>query len=222
VIHVLLVDDQALLRSGLRILLEAQEDLVVAGEAAGGEQAVALARELDPDVILMDISMPGLDGVSATREILADRRQDAPKILILTTFEDDENVFGALRAGASGFLLKDIEPSELLRAIRVLAHGGALLAPNVTRRLIAEIASQPERREVLATELQSLTEREREVMALAAAGLSNKEIADELVISIATAKTHVSRAMRKLHAHDRAQLVALAYASGLVVPRVTA
>jgi RNA polymerase sigma factor (sigma-70 family) len=222
VIRVLLVDDQALLRSGLRILLEAQEDLVVAGEAAGGEQAVALARELDPDVILMDISMPGLDGVSATREILADRRQDAPKILILTTFEDDENVFGALRAGASGFLLKDIEPSELLRAIRVLAHGGALLAPNVTRRLIAEIASQPERREVLATELQSLTEREREVMALAAAGLSNKEIADELVISIATAKTHVSRAMRKLHAHDRAQLVAFAYASGLVVPRVTA
>jgi RNA polymerase sigma factor (sigma-70 family) len=222
VIRVLLVDDQALLRSGLRILLEAQEDLVVAGEAAGGEQAVALARELDPDVILMDISMPGLDGVSATREILADRRQDAPKILILTTFEDDENVFGALRAGASGFLLKDIEPSELLRAIRVLAHGGALLAPNVTRRLIAEIASQPERREVLATELQSLTEREREVMALAAAGLSNNEIADELVISIATAKTHVSRAMRKLHAHDRAQLVALAYASGLVVPRVTA
>ena len=221
-IRVLLVDDQALLRSGLRILLEAQEDLVVAGEAAGGEQAVALARELDPDVILMDISMPGLDGVSATREILADRRQDAPKILILTTFEDDENVFGALRAGASGFLLKDIEPSELLRAIRVLAHGGALLAPNVTRRLIAEIASQPEHREVLATELQSLTEREREVMALAAAGLSNKEIADELVISIATAKTHVSRAMRKLHAHDRAQLVALAYASGLVVPRVTA
>lgn len=221
-IRVLLVDDQALLRSGLRILLEAQEDLVVAGEAAGGEQAVALARELDPDVILMDISMPGLDGVSATREILADRRQDAPKILILTTFEDDENVFGALRAGASGFLLKDIEPSELLRAIRVLAHGGALLAPNVTRRLIAEIASQPERREVLATELQSLTEREREVMALAAAGLSNNEIADELVISIATAKTHVSRAMRKLHAHDRAQLVALAYASGLVVPRVTA
>jgi RNA polymerase sigma factor (sigma-70 family) len=222
VIRVLLVDDQALLRSGLRILLEAQEDLVVAGEAAGGEQAVALARELDPDVILMDISMPGLDGVSATREILADRRQDAPKILILTTFEDDENVFGALRAGASGFLLKDIEPSELLRAIRVLAHGGALLAPNVTRRLIAEIASQPEHREVLATELQSLTEREREVMALAAAGLSNKEIADELVISIATAKTHVSRAMRKLHAHDRAQLVAFAYASGLVVPRVTA
>jgi RNA polymerase sigma factor (sigma-70 family) len=222
VIRVLLVDDQALLRSGLRILLEAQEDLVVAGEAAGGEQAVALARELDPDVILMDISMPGLDGVSATREILADRRQDAPKILILTTFEDDENVFGALRAGASGFLLKDIEPSELLRAIRVLAHGGALLAPNVTRRLIAEIASQPERREVLATELQRLTKREREVMALAAAGLSNQKIAEELVISIATAKTHVSRAMRKLHAHDRAQLVAFAYASGLVVPRVTA
>jgi RNA polymerase sigma factor (sigma-70 family) len=221
VIRVLLVDDHALLRGGLRTLVEAQEDMVVAGEAADGRQAVALARELDPDVILMDIGMPGLDGVSASREILADRRQDSPKILILTTFEDDGNVFGAIRAGASGFLLKDTATSELLRAIRVLAHGGALLAPNVTRRLIGEIASQPERREVLATELQSLTEREREVMALAAAGLSNQEIAAELVISIATAKTHVSRAMRKLRAHDRAQLVSLAYTSGLVVPRVT-
>jgi len=222
VIDVLLVDDQALLRSGLRILLETQEDLAVAGEAADGRQAVALARELRPDVILMDISMPGLDGVSATREILADARPDAPRILIVTTFEDDGNVFGALRAGASGFLLKDAEPSELLRAIRVLAHGGALLAPNVTRRLIAEVASRPERREVPAAELQGLTHREREVMALAAAGLSNQEIAAELVISIATAKTHVSRAMRKLHAHDRAQLVALAYSSGLVVPGMTA
>jgi RNA polymerase sigma factor (sigma-70 family) len=219
VIRLLLVDDQALLRSGLRVLLEAQDDMAVVGEAADGGEAVALARLLEPDVILMDISMPGVDGLSATREILANTTWSEPKILVLTTFDDDENVFGALRAGAIGFLAKDSEPTELLSAIRVVAQGGALLSPDVTRRLIEEFASRPERREVTDGELQWLTEREREVMALAAAGLTNEQIADELVISIATAKTHVSRAMRKLQAHDRAQLVAFAYASGLVLPR---
>jgi RNA polymerase sigma factor (sigma-70 family) len=219
VIRLLLVDDQALLRSGLRVLLEAQDDMVVVGEAADGGEAVALARLLEPDVILMDISMPGVDGLSATREILANTISSEPKILVLTTFDDDENVFGALRAGAIGFLAKDSEPTELLSAIRVVAQGGALLSPDVTRRLIEEFASRPERRDVTDGELRWLTEREREVMALAAAGLTNEQIADELVISIATAKTHVSRAMRKLQAHDRAQLVAFAYASGLVLPR---
>jgi DNA-binding NarL/FixJ family response regulator len=218
VIRVLLVDDQALLRSGLRILLEAQEDLVVVGEAVDGGEAVALARLLEPDVILMDLSMPVVDGLTATREILGERLSSEPKIMILTTFDDDDNVFGALRAGATGFLAKDAEPVELLRAIRAIAQGGALLSPEVTRRLIVEFAARPERREVTHGELQWLTEREREVMALVAAGLTNEQIADELVISIATAKTHVSRAMRKLQAHDRAQLVAFAYASGLVLP----
>lgn len=217
-IRLLLVDDQALLRSGLRILLEGEEDLVVVGEAADGGEAVALTRLLDPDVILMDLSMPGVDGLSATRQILSDDVPSEPRILVLTTFDDDENVFGALRAGASGFLAKDSEPGELLGAIRVLAGGGALLSPDVTRRLIVEFASRPERREVTDGELQWLTDREREVMALVAAGLTNEQIADELVISIATAKTHVSRAMRKLQAHDRAQLVAFAYCSGLVLP----
>jgi DNA-binding NarL/FixJ family response regulator len=219
VIRVLLVDDQALLRGGLRILVEGEEDMVVAGEATDGSEAAALTRELEPDVILMDISMRDVDGLAATREILADDGlPKKPKILILTTFDGDENVFGALRAGASGFLAKDSEPSELLRAVRVVAEGGALLSPDVTRRLITEFTSRPSRREVTGDELQWLTEREREVMALAAAGLSNEQIADELIISVATAKTHVSRAMRKLQAHDRAQLVAFAYASGLVVP----
>jgi RNA polymerase sigma factor (sigma-70 family) len=218
VIRVLLVDDQALLRSGLRILLDAQEDMVVAAEAADGAEAIELARRVEPDVILMDISMPDVDGLAATRQILADGLSREPKILILTTFDDDDNLFGALRAGATGFLAKDSEPSELLRAIRVVAEGGALLSPNVTRRLIVEFASRPERRDVTVQELEWLTEREREVMVLVAAGLTNEQIAEELVISIATAKTHVSRAMRKLQAHDRAQLVAFAYTSGLVLP----
>ena len=220
-IRVLLVDDQALLRSGLRVLLDSRDDVVVAGEAADGAEAVALARELEPDVILMDISMPNVDGVSATREILGAGFSKQPKILILTTFDGDETVFGALRAGASGFLLKDCEPAELLRAVRELAHGGARLSADVTRRLIAQFAAGPERRVITTTDLQRLTDREREVVALAAAGLSNDEIAEELVISVATAKTHVSRAMRKLQAHDRAQLVAFAYSSGLVRPGVT-
>jgi DNA-binding NarL/FixJ family response regulator len=218
VIRVLLVDDQALVRAGLRVLLEGEDDIVVVGEADDGGEAAALARRTKPDVVLMDISMPGIGGLAATREVVADKRLANARVLILTTFESDENLFEALRSGASGFLVKDTEPAELLRAIRVIAQGDALLSPNVTRRLIAEFASRPKRCEATAEQLEWLTEREREVMALVAAGLSNHEIARELVISSATAKTHVSRAMRKLHAHDRAQLVVFAYASGLVVP----
>jgi RNA polymerase sigma factor (sigma-70 family) len=218
VIRVLLVDDQALVRAGLRVLLEGEADIVVVGEAADGAEAAPLARRTKPHVVLMDISMPVMGGLAATREVVADKGLAEAKVLILTTFESDENVFEALRAGASGFLVKDTEPTELLRAVRVIARGDALLSPNVTRRLIAEFASRPERRQATAQQLDWLTEREREVMALVAAGLSNDEIAEELVISSATAKTHVSRAMRKLHAHDRAQLVVFAYASGLVLP----
>jgi DNA-binding NarL/FixJ family response regulator len=221
VIRVLLVDDQALVRAGLRVLLEGEEDIVVVGEAADGGDAAALARRTKPDVVLMDVSMPGIGGLAATREVVSDKRLAATKVLILTTFESDENLFEALRAGASGFLAKDTEPSELLRAIRVIARGDALLSPNVTRRLIAEFASRPERRQTTAKQLEWLTQRELEVMALVAVGLSNHEIAKELVISSATAKTHVSRAMRKLQAHDRAQLVVFAYTSGLVLPGQT-
>jgi DNA-binding NarL/FixJ family response regulator len=218
VIGVLLVDDQGLVRAGLRVLLEGEDDIVVVGEADDGGEAAALVRQLKPDVVLMDVSMPGMGGVAATREVVSDKQSAGTKVLILTTFESDENLFEALRAGASGFLAKDTEPSELLRAIRVIARGDALLSPNVTRRLIAEFASRPERRETTAQELEWLTQRELEVMALVAVGLSNHEIAEELVISSATAKTHVSRAMRKLQAHDRAQLVVFAYTSGLVLP----
>ncbi len=217
-IRVLLADDQALLRGGLRILLESQGDMVVEGEAADGNAAVALARELKPDVILMDVSMPGGDGLAATRAILADPSLDGTRVLVLTTFESNENVLGALRAGASGFMAKDAEPDDLLRAIRVVAGGGALLSSNATRRLIEELTSRPERRLATPDQAEQLTEREREITALVAAGLTNGEIADELVISRATVKTHVSRAMRKLRAHDRGQLVAFAYASGLVLP----
>lgn len=217
-IRILLADDQALLRSGLRILLESQKDMVVEGEAADGNAAVTLAREFKPDVILMDVSMPGGDGLAATREILADHSLDGTRVLVLTTFETNENVLGALRAGASGFMAKDAEPDDLLRAIRVVAGGGALLSPTATRRLIEELTSRPERRRTTSEQLEQLTEREREIAALVAAGLTNVEIADELVISRATVKTHVSRAMRKLCAHDRGQFVAFAYASGLVLP----
>jgi DNA-binding NarL/FixJ family response regulator len=221
-IRVLLVDDQPLLRAGLRILLDGEDDITVAGEAADGAEAVALVRRTRPDVVLMDIRMPGVGGVEATREIVAGDRSVATKVLILTTFESDENLFEALRAGASGFLAKDAETSELLRAIRVIARGDALLSPSVTRRLIAEFTTRPERRSLNGTQLEWLTAREREVMALVAVGLSNNEIAEELVISSATAKTHVSRAMRKLRAHDRAQLVVFAYTSGLVLPAMRA
>lgn len=217
-IRVLLADDQALVRGGLRALLEAEDGIAVVGEATDGEEAVALARETEADVVLMDISMPGVDGIEATRRIAADEGLVALKVLILTTYDTEEHIFEALRAGASGFLLKDAEPTEFLRGIRVVAAGEALLAPCVTRRLISEFASQPTCRRTSPEQLRWLTEREREVTALVAAGLSNAEIAERLVISPATAKTHVSRAMRKVRAHDRAQLVVLAYEAGLVLP----
>jgi DNA-binding NarL/FixJ family response regulator len=217
-IRVLVADDQALLRAALRTLLEGEADIEVVGEAADGSEAAALARRLQPDVVLMDICMPGIGGIAATKEIVADKLSANARVLILTTFETEENLFEALRAGASGFLVKDTEPSELLRAIRVIACGEALLSPSVTRRLIAEFASRPRRLDAKAEQLAWLTAREREVMVLVASGLTNDEIARELVISSATAKTHVSRAMRKLRAHDRAQLVVCAYAFGLVGP----
>jgi len=218
-IRVLLADDQSLVRAGLRALLDGEKDIEVAGEASDGEQAVAIALKTPADVMLMDISMPGLTGVEATRRIAADERLNELKVVILTSYETDEHIFDALRAGASGFLLKDSDPADLLQGIRVVACGEALLAPSVTRRLIADLASRPESTRTNPTELRRLTDREREVMALVAAGLSNDEIAERLVVSPATAKTHVSRAMRKLHAHDRAQLVVLAYESGLVLAR---
>ena len=219
-IRVLLADDQALVRAGFRVLLDSAADIEVVGEASSGEQALTLAKDSRPDVILMDIRMPNMDGLEATRRIVADREMRGVRVLILTTFEVDEYVFEALRSGASGFAVKDIEPTELLQAVRVVARGDALLSPTVTRRLIAEFAGRPEQRRVAATDLDVLTEREREVMALVAAGRTNDEIAAELFISPATAKTHVSRAMSKLGARDRAQLVVLAYETGLITPRV--
>ena len=218
-IRVLLADDQSLVRAGLRALLDSEDDIEVVGEASDGEEAVSLALATPADVVLMDINMPGLTGVAATRRIVAEEQLTDLKVVILTTYETDEHIFDALRAGASGFLLKDSDPADLLQGIRVVASGEALLAPSVTRRLIADFASRPEVTRTSPTVLRHLTEREREVMALVAAGLSNDEIAERLVVSPATAKTHVSRAMRKLHAHDRAQLVVLAYESGLVLPR---
>jgi DNA-binding NarL/FixJ family response regulator len=216
-IRVLLADDQELVRAGFKALLDAQDDVDVVAEAADGRQAVELTRKLRPDVVLMDIRMPVLDGLAATREIADDQRLNTVRIVILTTFELDEYVFEAMRAGAAGFLVKDTKPAALIEAVRVVAGGQALLSPSVTRRLIAEFAArakEPPRAEVL----EELTEREREVMALAATGLSNEEIAERLVVSPATAKTHVSRAMVKLGARDRAQLVVLAYETGLVRP----
>ena len=217
-IRVLLADDQALVRAGFRVLLQSAPDLEVAGEAANGEEAVALARELRPDVVLMDIRMPVLDGLEATRRIAADEALAGVRVLILTTFESDEYVFEALRAGASGFVLKDIEPADLLQGVRVVAAGEALLSPPVTRRLIAEFAGRPAVRRRSAKDLESLTEREREVLALVGRGRSNEEIAADLFVSPATVKTHVSRVLSKLYARDRAQLVVAAYESGLVVP----
>jgi len=219
VIRVLLADDQGLVRAGFRVLLDSAADIEVVGEASSGDQALTLAKDRRPDVILMDIRMPNMDGLEATRRIVADREMAGVRVLILTTFEVDEYIFEALRSGASGFVVKDIEPAELLQAVRVVARGDALLSPTVTRRLIAEFAGRPEQRRVAATDLDVLTEREREVMALVAAGRTNDEIAAELFISPATAKTHVSRAMSKLGARDRAQLVVLAYETGLITPR---
>jgi DNA-binding NarL/FixJ family response regulator len=217
VIRILLADDQALVRAGFRALLDAEPDLEVVGEATDGAQAVAMAGELHPDVVLMDIRMPGLDGLAATARLSADPALAATRVLILTTFELDEYVYEALRAGASGFLVKDTEPVDLIRGVRVIAAGEGLLSPGITRRLIAEFASKTTK-PPHAAELDPLTEREREVLTLVAAGLSNDEIADRLVVSPATAKTHVSRTMTKLGARDRAQLVVLAYESGLVRP----
>jgi DNA-binding NarL/FixJ family response regulator len=217
VIRALVADDQALVRAGFRALLDAQDGIEVAGEACDGEQALRLARELAPDVVLMDIRMPGTDGLTATRQIAADPQLAGTRVIILTTFELDEYVFEAIRSGASGFLVKDTEPDALVQAVRVVAAGDALLSPGVTRRLIAEFAARAKQPHDLVG-LAELTDREREVLALAGNGLSNKEIAGRLHVSPATAKTHVSRAMIKLRARDRAQLVVIAYESGLVRP----
>jgi DNA-binding NarL/FixJ family response regulator len=217
---VLVADDQALVRAGFVALLAAQDDVDVVAEAADGEQAVELARRLRPDVVLMDIRMPGLDGLAATRRIAASPELADVRVVVLTTFELDEYVFEALRSGASGFLVKHTEPSELVRAVRAVAAGEALLSPGVTRRLIAEYAARarpaPDAR--TAGALAALTDREREVLALVAQGLSNEEIAERLVLSRATARTHVSRVLAKVGARDRTQLVVLAYESGLVRP----
>lgn len=217
-IRVGIVDDQNLVRAGFRVLLESAADIDVVGEAANGAQAVELARGQAPDVLLMDIRMPVMDGLEATRIIAGAEDTAAVRVLILTTFDLDEYVYEALRAGASGFLLKDTDPADLLEAVRVVARGDALLAPSVTRRLIAEFASRPRPRRIVPDDLASLTEREREVLVLIARGLSNDEIAEALVVSPATAKTHVSRVLGKLEARDRAQLVVIAYESGLIQP----
>ncbi len=214
-ICVVIADDQALVRAGFRSLLDAQQDINVVGEAANGHEAVQLALEKRPDVVLMDIRMPVVDGLVATRRIVEDERLENVKVVILTTFDLDEYVFEAIRAGANGFLVKDTEPVELLRAVRAVVAGDALLSPGVTRRLIEEFASRAKDPTGL-PDLSALTDREREVVALVAGGLNNDEIAKRLIMSAATAKTHVSRAMIKLGARDRAQLVVFAYETGLV------
>jgi DNA-binding NarL/FixJ family response regulator len=219
VIRVALADDQVLVRAGFRVLLDAEEGIEVVGEAADGAEAVDVAVRERPDVVLMDIRMPNVDGIEATRRIAADARTASTKVLVLTTFDLDEYVFQALRAGASGFLLKDTHPHELLSAIRVVAAGDALLSPKVTRTVIAEFANRPERAAAVDEgDLAFLTEREREVLTLIGRGLSNAEIAEALTIGAATTKTHVSHILAKLNARDRAQLVVTAYETGLVTP----
>jgi DNA-binding NarL/FixJ family response regulator len=218
VIRVLLVDDQPLIRSGFRALLDIEDDIEVVAEAGDGSHGLALAKEHLPDIALIDIQMPVVDGIEATRRIAADPTLAGVHVVILTNYGLDEYVFNALRAGAAGFLVKDIQPEDLLHAVRVAARGDALLAPSITRKLIDRYVSQPPRRNA-GTALRQLTAREREAVVLVAQGLSNDEIADRMTISPMTAKTHVHRAMTKLHARDRAQLVVIAYESGLVTPR---
>jgi DNA-binding NarL/FixJ family response regulator len=215
-IRVLIADDQAIIRAGLRVIVNRDPELDVVGEAVDGAEAVKLTRQLLPDVVLMDVRMPGLDGIRATRELLGTGNPDlVVRIIILTTFDTDEHVFEALRAGASGFLLKDTGPDEIRYAVHVIAAGDSLLTPSVTRRLIAAYTTQPENLPFLGDRIKGLTERETEVVALVARGLSNEEIARTLFVTVATAKTHVSRAMTKLGARDRAQVVIAAYESGL-------
>ena len=219
-IRVVLADDQALVRAGFRALLSSAPDLEVVGEAEDGEVAVRVCRDTVPDVVLMDIRMPRRDGLDATRDIVGDPRLAGVRVIVLTTFAEDSYIFDAIRAGASGFLVKDTEPAELLHAVRVVHGGEALLSPGVTRRLIEEFAARakPEPSTAQDALLRTLTDREREVLALVAAGLTNDGIAARLVVSPATAKTHVSRTMTKLGARDRAQLVVLSYEAGLVKP----
>jgi DNA-binding NarL/FixJ family response regulator len=221
-IRVLVADDQALVRGSFRVLVDTASDLTTVGEAATGDEAVELARREQPDIVLMDIRMPGIDGIEATRRIISAPATSTVRVLILTTFDIDEYVFAALRAGASGFLLKDTPPADLLAAIRVVAAGEALLAPAVTRRLIAEFTRRPEPAQQSTTALNDITERERDVLTLIGLGLSNTEIADQLHVTLSTAKTHVGRLLAKLGARDRAQLVIAAYDAGLVHPATTA
>lgn len=218
-IRVVLIDDQALMRAGFRALLEAEDGIEVVGEAVDGERGIALVRECMPDVALIDVEMPVMTGIEATRRIAADPSLSGVRVVILTNYGSDAYVFDALRAGASGFLLKDTEPADLLHGIEIVARGESLLSPSVTSRLIGEFVSRPPDR-ATAPGLENLTRREREVTALAAHGLTNEEIATHMVISPFTAKTHVSRAMTKLGARDRAQLVVFAYESGLVAARI--
>jgi DNA-binding NarL/FixJ family response regulator len=218
-IRVLIADDQALVRSGFRLLVDAADDMRVVAEASDGAGAVAHTREHHPDVVLMDIRMPGVDGIEATRQLTSDAETDSSRVLVLTTFDLDEYVFAALRAGASGFLLKDTSPEDLLAAIRIVASGDALLAPKITRHLIEEFTRRPERDGLGSVDLTALTDREREVLVEIGRGLTNTEIAERLHMSPATAKTHVSRLLSKLDARDRAQLVIVAYESGLITPR---
>ena len=217
-VRVAVADDQPLVREGFATIVSRAPDLTLVAQAADGEEAVQVARQHHPDVFLMDVRMPGVDGIEATRRITTEPATSDVKVLILTTFDLDEYVFSALRAGASGFLLKDVGPEALLDGVRVVAAGEALLAPPVTRRLIERFSRRPEGVPLDDRELARLTDREREVLALAGRGLSNREIAEQLSMSPATAKTHVARAMSKLGARDRAQLVVIAYETGLVTP----
>jgi DNA-binding NarL/FixJ family response regulator len=217
-VRVGVADDQPLIRTGLRTMIDHAPDLELAGEAGNGEEAVELARRHRPDVILMDVRMPVLDGIEATRRITADAGLAGVRVVVLTTFDLDDYVYAAIRAGASGFLLKDAPPEDVLEAVRVVARGDALLAPSVTRRLIAELAARPDEDRPAPPQLHMLTDRERDVLALVGRGLSNAEIGERLYVSPATAKTHVSHVMTKLYARDRAQLVVIAYESGLVRP----